>query len=116
MSKSTIGHGFTPKEIENGKRTLYRAVAWRYNNPQAWALIVSHALDLASKKQPIAAQALIESVRKKALVDKFGDETKTDNSFASVFARWLIIEHPETAPYIERRRSVFDVLIGGCNG
>lgn len=107
---------YTEKQLKNAKRTIYRAEQWRRNNPQAWACIVSHALDLAAKQQTIAAQTLIESVRKKSFVDKFGNDTKTNNSYASVFARWLVREHPETAQHVELRRSVFDVLMGDCDG
>ena len=112
----TMRHGYSPEQLANGKRVLQRAETWRADNAQAWACIVSHALDLAAKGQPIAAQALIESVRKKAFVDRFGKDTRTNNSYAAIFARWLSLEYPETAPFIERRRSVYDVLIGGRDG
>ena len=113
MSSTIIGHGFTPEQVARGKRVLHRAETWRADNAQAWGCIVSHALDLAAKGQPIAAQALIESVRKKALVDRFGKDTRTNNSYAAIFARWLANERPETRQFIELRRSVYDVLIGG---
>ena len=115
-SKNIFGHGFTPEQIARGKCTLRHAEEWRATNAQAWACIVSHALDLASKQQPIAAQSLIESLRKKAFVDRFGKDTKTNNSYAAIFARWLVREHPQTAQFVELRRSVFDVLIGGRGG
>ena len=101
---------YTARQLDRARQTLHRAEQWRRDNPQAWRCIVAHALDLASKQQPIAAQALIESVRKKAFIDKHGNDTRTNNSFASVFARWLIVEHPQTAPCIELRRSAFDAL------
>lgn len=113
---SIIGHGFTPEQLAKGKQVLSRAETWRADNAQAWACIVSHALDLASEQQPIAAQSLIESVRKKAFVDAHGRDTRTNNSYAAIFARWLVREHPQTAQYVELRRSVFDVLIGGHGG
>lgn len=105
-----IGAGYSPEELERGKRTLHRAELWRYGNPDAWACIERHALELASIGQPISAQSLLESVRKKSFVDRYGNDTKVNNSFAPVFARWLASEHPETRRLIEVRRSVQDAL------
>ena len=113
MSSIVYGHGYSPDQMERGRLELYRFKVWRYDNPQAWALIVAHALDLAAKGQPISAQALLESVRKKSFVDRFGNDTRANNSHAPIIARVLVREHPETRPFIELRRSVYDVLMGG---
>jgi len=109
---NTFGHGFTPKEIEKARGTYRRAMQWRLSNPQAWALMVAQALDLASQAQPISAQALIESVRKKAFVDRYGNDTRTNNSYAPVFARLLWLEHPETRAYIKLRRCAVCEVMG----
>lgn len=111
-TQTVFGHGYSPQEIDRAKLTIHRAIAWRFNNPQAWACIVSHALDLAEKQQPIAAQTLIESVRKKAFVDRFGNDTKTNNDYASVFIRWLWSAYPETRPFIELRRCPVGEVMG----
>lgn len=113
MSSIIYGHGYSPEEIARGTEKLHRAEAWRSANPTAWACVVRHALDLAAMGQPISAQALIESVRMKGFVDCYGNDTRTNNSFASIIARWLAREYPQTARYIRLRRSVHDVLMGG---
>lgn len=107
-----MSNSYSEKQLSNAKHTIYRATAWRFNNPQAWACMVSHALDLAAKQQPIAAQTLIESVRKKSFVDRFGNDTRTNNSYASVFIRWLVVEHPETRQYADLRRCAVGEVMG----
>ena len=77
--------------------------------------MVSRAMRLAEAAQPIAVQSLIEQAREKSFVDRHGRDTKINNDFAPIFARWLIREHPEMEPLIERRASVFDSL-AVCDG
>lgn len=108
-----IGHGYSPEQLRRGKLTLSHAMLWRKFNADAWGYIVRLALDLVARGEHFGAQYLVECVRSKAFVDSFGNDTKTNNSFAPIFARWLVLEHPETRPFIELRRSVYDVLIGG---
>ena len=60
-------------------------------------------------------QSLIEQAREKRFVDRYGRDTRINNDFAPIFARWLAREHPEMVPLIERRRSVFDSLVV-CDG
>lgn len=107
--------GYTPRQIERGKLTLQRAEQWRRDNPEAWAYIVTRACEYAKEGRPFTMQGLIESVRSKAFVDRHGNDTKTNNDFAAVFARWLMIEYPQTRGLIECRRSVFDSLVV-CDG
>lgn len=94
---------------------LARAIRWRRDNEQVWRFMVSHAMSLAEKGQPIAVQSLIEQAREKRFVDRYGRDTRINNDFAPIFARWLAREHPEMVPLIERRRSVFDSLVV-CDG
>ena len=103
---------YTARQVERGRFMIQRARQWRRDNPEAWEFIVNEARRLAEDEKPIAAHGLIESVRKRAFVDRRGRDTKTNNDFGAIFARWLILEHPEMAGYIERRRSVFDELVG----
>ncbi|MBQ9021155.1 MAG: hypothetical protein IJ113_03955 [Eggerthellaceae bacterium] len=102
---------YTDAQLYRARLTLHRAERWRENNPDAWNRMVAQALELAALKQPIAVQALLESVRKKAFVDRYGNDTRVSNGYRAIFARWLIAEYPETRPYIRLRNSVFDVLL-----
>ena len=102
---------YTEKQLDNGRRKLYRAEQWRRDNPDAWRFIVDMATRQARQGQPISGSMLIEAVRHKAFVDREGEDTKTNNDYAPIVARWIALEHPETARYIEHRKTVFDVLI-----
>ena len=55
---------YTEKQLNNGRRKLYRAEQWRRDNATAYA-----------------------------------------------YAEGIALDHPETARYIEHRKTVFDVLI-----
>lgn len=103
---------YSEKQLANARRTIYRAELWRQENPTAWFFIACHALSLERQQQPIAAQSLIESVRKKSFVDKFGNGTRTNNSYASVFIRWLWIEYPSMRHLIELRRCPVGEVMG----
>lgn len=102
---------YTSEQVERGRRKLYRAEAWRRRNPEAWSYLVFIAKDKARKEQPISGRALIEAAREKAFVDRNGNDSKVNNDYEPIFARWMMIEHPETAQFIERRKTVFDLLI-----
>lgn len=102
---------YTEKQISDGRRKLYRAEQWRRDNPQAWGYIVRTAKDRASHELAISGRGLIEAVREKSFTDRLGRDTKTNNDYAAIVARWIATEHPETARYIERRKTVFDMLV-----
>ena len=102
---------YTERQIKRGRRVLGRAETWRKVNPEAWRFIVRTATELAERQQPISGSMLIEAVRHKAFLDREGNDTKTNNDYAPIVARWLAIEHPETAPYIKQRATVFDLLV-----
>jgi len=102
---------YTDEQLERGRRKLYRAEQWRRNNPEAWRYLVLIAKDKARKEQPISGRALIEAAREKAFVDREGNNSKVNNDYEPIFARWMMTEHPETAAFIERRKTVFDLLI-----
>ena len=106
---------FTPRQVSYGRRTLWQAEQWRRNNPEAWRFIVNEACKLAKDGRPIAVHGLIEAVRKRGFVNRYGHDTKTNNNYCAVFARWLAIEYPETVEYIEHRSSIFDELISCRN-
>lgn len=105
------GREYTEKQIARGLRKLHRAEGWRHDNPDAWGYIVGVATEQARREQPISGRMLIEAVRHKAFTDLEGEDTRTNNDYAPVVARWLAVEHPETARFIERRKTVFDLLM-----
>ena len=102
---------YTERQIEQGKATYRDASEWRKRNAQAWQFVVQVAKQAAAQRKRIGGRDLIEQVRRKEFTTDSGAPTATNNSFSPVFARWLAIEHPETAPYIERRKTVFDFLV-----
>ena len=103
---------YTPEQLDRAVDVLEAACDWRADNPAAWAYIVRTAEALAAEGRRIGAQHLIELVRAKDFADVHGKPTRTNNSFAPVFARWLAQDHPEWASLIELRDSVLDKL--GC--
>ena len=103
---------FTDEQRDRALDTLNHACQWRIDNPAAWAYIVATATALAAEGHRIGAQHLIELVRAKDFAYVHGVPTKTNNSFAPVFARWLAQDHPEWRPLIELRACALDTL--GC--
>lgn len=102
---------YTEKQLSNGRRKLYRAEQWRRDNAAAYAYAEGIALDQARKGQPISARELVDAVRRKAFTDREGRDARPNNDYGAIWARWIALEHPETARYIEHRKTVFDVLI-----
>lgn len=85
-----------------------RANEWIGLNPDLWERLEAHCLNEAAHERRISVQWLIEDVRAHDYVNRIGDPCKVNNSFAPIFARRLIKEHPELAPFIETRRSIYD--------
>lgn len=115
ITASSIRGDGADAQVSRAALKLASAKRWQQDNEQVWAFMVSRAMRLSEAGQPIAVQSLIEQAREKSFVDRHGRDTKINNDFAPIFARWLIREHPEMEPLIERRRSVFDSLVV-CDG
>lgn len=103
---------YTERQIERGKAILREAVEWRKRNTRAWDYVVGVAKRAAMQHKRIGGRDLIEQVRRREFTSDGGTTTATDNNYAPIIARWLIREHPETAPCIECRATVFDLLMG----
>lgn len=103
---------YTPEQLDRAESTLNRFYKWREDNPQAWAFAEAIALNQAARGQRVSVRALVEAIRAHDLADVDGRPPKPNNDYAPIVARVLIIEHPEVSPHMERRRSVFDVLLG----
>ena len=102
---------FSDEQLDRGRRTLRRAERTRTNG--VYADFESWALNETAHGRSFAVQDWIEGIRSKDRVSTNGEPVRINNDYAAIFARWLVVEHPETAQRVERRRSVFDVLIGG---
>lgn len=86
-----------------------QADAWIDENPEAWRFMTIQALKSAENRRRFGIGALCEVVRWE-MRNVRGDEFKLNNSYRAAFARRLVREHPEIAPYITMRKSVLDRL------
>lgn len=102
---------YTDRQIANGRRKLYRAERWRKANPEAYRYAERMAIEQARQGQPISARELVDAVRRKAFTDNEGRDARPNNDYAPIWGRWIATEHPETARYIEQRKTVFDLLV-----
>lgn len=104
---------YTAEQLDRAEVVLHRFWRWREDNPSAWKFAEALALDKAAQGQRVSSRMLIEAIRGRDFATKDGQPTQTDNSYATVLGRVLAAEHPEISPHLERRRSAFDVLLGG---
>ena len=102
---------YTDEQIANGRRKLQRAEQWRRANADVYGYAESIALEQARQEQPISARELVDAVRRKAFTDSEGRDARPNNDYAPMWGRWLALEHPETRPYIEHRKTVYDLLM-----
>ena len=102
---------YSDEQVARGMRKLARFHEWRYQNPQAWAYGVRHALKCAEGGQHVSGSAVVESICELDFTDAHGLPTKTNNDYAPIIARVLIITYPELRGRVELRKSVFDVLM-----
>ena len=86
-----------------------RALEWVKLNPEVWSKHFEiPALYEAAHGRRVSVQRFIEDARRLDYVNRAGDPCKINNSFAAIFARLLIEQHPELSEFIETRRSVYD--------
>ena len=102
---------YTDNQVARGRHILHRAEQWRRDCPEGWNYVVRVALGLARDGQPISGRGLVEAVRRKGFVDRRGNDSKVNNDFSPVFSRWLLVDYPQTAEHIEKRKTVFNELI-----
>lgn len=79
------------------------------DNPVWWALIRSTALEFAREGRRFGMKQLVEWSRfevSRRAIAKAGVVFRINNNWTSTFARLLIAELPEVAPYIETRRAM----------
>lgn len=102
---------YTPEQLKRGRLKLLDAQAWRKDNPRAWHYIVRYALDAAANGRRLGGQEVVEAVRAHDFTDEYGRPTRVNNDHAAVFVRLLVAEYPQLDTLIERRASVFDLLM-----
>lgn len=102
---------YSEPQLAHGRTVLRHALAWREMNPRAWGYACAIALGDARNGKRVGSQRLVEIIRAHDFTDEAGRPTKVNNDFAPIFARWMIAEHPEVAPFVERRESVYDLLL-----
>lgn len=106
---------YSSERERRARLLMHRAFMWNSDNPSAWAAIEHHALDLASQGQPVSVQALLESVRHKVFVDRYGRDSRVNNSYCPIFARMLVAEYPALGKFVTLRHCIYDELMGGKN-
>lgn len=89
------------------------AEAWLGENPDAWRLMLNFALSETAHERRFSLQHCAEKVRSVDLVDVHGQPTRINNNLCAALARIMVERHPETAPYVVRRKSRSDAAFGG---
>jgi len=102
---------YSETQLAHGRTVLRHALAWREMNPRAWGYACAIALKDAKGGRRVGSQRLVEIIRARDFTDEAGRPTKVNNDFSPIFARLLIVEHPEVAPFVERRESVYDAIM-----
>lgn len=97
---------------EHDTTLLNRAREWRRANTRLWHDLEAWALNEAAHERRFGVQDFIESVRWHDHVNDLGEAVKVDNSYAPLFARFLVAEHPELRQWVELRRSRWDAVLG----
>lgn len=88
---------------------------WVKACPEAWNAARRHALDRARAGRRVTWHDVASVVTSRDYLDhRDGRDVRLDNSLGPLLMRWIVVLHPETAPFVERRRSRFDeVEVGG---
>ena len=91
-----------------GERFRREADEWIEKNPESLVYMTEQALLSASIGRRFGMKALVEHVRWHLSTTRTDKEYKLNSNWPAAFARRLIEEHPEIAPYISTRHSVLD--------
>ena len=85
------------------------ACEFRRLNPDVWNEWEQAALYEAAHKRRFSMQYVCEHTRKFDRVNDIGEPVGVNNTYRPIWARMLATEHPELRPYIELRKSEFDI-------
>lgn len=102
---------FTDSQLARGRRKLIQFHQWRYDNPRAYEYGVSYALACHENGQHVGGSGIVEAIRSKDFTDEHGNPTRTNNDYAPIIARLIVVEHPHMRGSLEMRSSVYDAFI-----
>lgn len=105
-----VGHLYV--EGMSAEKMYLEALGFIENNPSIWDVIVSHARDAAVHGRRYSMKREFEEMRDKYV--PVGDERwRLRNALAAPLVRFLLIDVPEVAPFVERGRSKVDRYFNG---
>lgn len=107
--------GYSTERVKVAAEQLRDVRVWISRNIDAWGYILHGALFDATRGKRVSIARLVENARHLDFLDVDGNYSSYDNTNDSILARLLIETVPEAEPHIERRRSVYDFLIGGAD-
>lgn len=102
---------WTPEQLESARALIARESDWRRRNPGAYEIVERWALHEAESGRKMGMRAAVEQLRWKDRTDLEGNTMKIENGFASVWARRIMHEHPETVGFIEVHQSPIDEVM-----
>lgn len=88
---------------------FYNACEFRRLNPDVWDEWEQAALYEAAHKRRFSMQYVVEHTRKFDRVNDIGDPVAVNNTYRPIWARMLASENPSLRPYIELRKSEYDI-------
>lgn len=96
-------------ETNPAKRNLREAAAaWIGTHPDACALLLKFARELAAKGKRFGVKLLVERLRSEGPVEDRGrDEYKVNNAYTAYLARWLIGQDPSLEKHMRFRETVW---------
>ena len=107
---------YTEEQLASAREKLSDAISWRLKNPSAWRYVVRTAQKQANEGKQVSGRQLVEAVRKKDFSDVDGKPTRTNNDYAAVIVRWLVMERPYLSKCIEFRRTALDEIMVAYHG
>lgn len=103
---------YTDEELAIARRKLNEAAEWRRLNPGAYKIIERLACAESAHGRKFGGKFLAEVTRQKDIpLDSGRGSFKLSNNFTAVFARWIVLEHPDMAPLVRIRPCAFDVVM-----
>lgn len=101
LSDSTVYHEANVREVRYLLKTTAR---------EAYGRLCDFAKRRAEAQRPFGVQEWAEAERRHPRANGSGDDFRINNSFLPIYARILATDLPEVRPYVELRKSVYDVF------
>ena len=101
-------------QLEKARRLAADGERWRREEIGADQFITDYALSRAAEGKRFSGQELAELVRSHEFVNhRTGEPTSINNSLVAWLVRELVKRYPHLGPFVEMRRSIFDLLKDG---